>query len=191
MASGPRGLAFSVGDLQSTTLGHHLGKMPAKRRPPSAIAIAFRVLALPLKAVIALVVLVDEIFRPVYRPVIDRILANPFFALLDRQVSLLPRWAILIVFTVPFLVAEPLKLVAVILFAKGRVILGVMTFAVAQLLTFILVERIFHAGRAKLLSYGWLAWAVDRVSRLRDVVLASSRRIIRRIRVFVRLYARR
>lgn len=165
--------------------------MPIKRRPRSAIAIAFRVLALPLKVVIAILVFVDEITRPIYRPVVDRVLALPFFTFLDRQVSSLPRWAILIVFAVPFLVAEPLKLVAVVLFAKGRTLLGVVTFLIAQLLTFVLVERIFHAGRAKLLSYGWFAWGVAWISRLRDAVLAASRRFIRRVRVFIRLHARR
>lgn len=165
--------------------------MPVKRRSRSAISVAFRVLALPLKAVIAVLVFIDEITRPIYRPVVDRVLAHPFFAFLDRQVASLPRWAILIVFAVPFLVAEPLKLVAVVLFAKGRTILGVITFLIAQLLTFVLVERIFHAGRDKLLSYGWFAWVVGQISRLRDMVLATGRRIIRRVRVFFRLHARR
>jgi len=182
---------FSLGNLQSTTVGHHLGRMPVKRRSASPVSIALRVLALPLKVVIAVLVFIDEITRPIYRPIVDRVLAHPFFAFLDRQVSLLPRWAILIVFAVPFLVAEPLKLVAVILFAKGRTILGVITFLIAQLLTFVLVERIFHAGRAKLLSYGWFAWGVGWISRLRDAVLAAGRRVVRRVRVFVRLHARR
>jgi len=162
--------------------------MPRSPRSTSA-AFVFRAILLPVKLVIALAVFVDEILRPVYRPVVRAILEHPFFAFLERQVSALPRWAILIVFAVPFLVAEPLKLVAVILFAKGRVVLGVITFVIAQLLTFILVERIFHAGRAKLLTYWWFAWAVDRVAEVRDWIRQTGKRLIRRIRAIVRLHA--
>lgn len=143
----------------------------------------------PIKLVIALVVFVDEILRPIYRPIVKAILGHPFFAFLDRHVAGLPRWAILVVFAVPFLVAEPLKLVAVILFAKGKATLGVITFVLAQLLTFILVERIYHAGRAKLLSYWWFAWAVDRAAEVRDITRRIGRRIIRRLRIFARRHA--
>lgn len=155
-------------------------------RSSPIIATVFKAALWPLKAVIALVVFIDEILRPIYRPIVNRILAHPFFAFLDRQVSALPRWAILIVFAVPFLVAEPLKLVAVIFFAKGRAVLGVIIFVVAQLMTFILVERIFHAGRAKLRSYWWFAWAVDRAADIRAAILITSKRIILRARAFVR-----
>jgi hypothetical protein len=161
------------------------------RRPPSTSVAAFalRAVLLPVKLVIALAVFVDELLRPVYLPVVRRILSHPFFVFLDRQVSALPRWAILVVFAVPFLVAEPLKLVAVILFAKGRVALGLMTFLLAQLLTFVLVERIYHAGRAKLLSYRWFAWVADRAGEMRDVLRNMSRRIIRRLKVLMRRHA--
>jgi hypothetical protein len=163
--------------------------MPRNPRSTSSAAFVFRALLLPVKLVIALAVFVDEILRPIYRPVVRAILEHPFFAFLERQVAALPRWAILIVFAVPFLVAEPLKLVAVILFAKGRAVLGVITFVIAQLLTFILVERIFHAGRAKLLTYWWFAWAVDRAAEVRDWIRRTGKRLIRRIKAIVRLHA--
>jgi hypothetical protein len=161
--------------------------MPGKS--PSLTTTAIRALVLPAKALIAIAVFVDEILRPIYRPIIERLLRNPFFALLERQVSSMPRWAILVVFAVPFLVAEPLKLVAVLLFAKGRVLLGVVTFLFAQLLTFILVERIFHAGRAKLLTFWWFAWVVERAAWIRDALRATGKRFIGRVRVLVRRHA--
>jgi hypothetical protein len=163
--------------------------MPRTSPSASITATVLKSALLPLKLVIAVAVFVDEILRPVYLPVVRRILAHPLFAFLDRQVSTLPRWAILIVFAVPFLVAEPLKLVAVILFAKGRVVLGVITFVLAQLLTFILVERIYLAGRAKLLTYRWFAWVADRAGEIRDVIRSMSRRIVRRLKVLIRRHA--
>jgi hypothetical protein len=163
--------------------------MPSKSRSASIAAFAFRAVLLPVRLAIALAVFVDEILRPVYRPIVRAILEHPLFAFLERQVSALPRWAILIAFAVPFLVAEPLKLVAVILFAKGRVVLGVITFVLAELLTFLLVERIFHAGRAKLLTYGWLAWAVARAAEVRDWIRRTGKRMIHRLRAIVRRHA--
>lgn len=168
---------------------HHLKQMPRKPSSASIAASAFRAVLLPVRLVIALAVFVDEILRPVYRPIVTAILEHPFFTFLERVVSAFPRWAILIVFSVPFLVAEPLKLVAVILFAKGRVALGVITFVLAQLLTFILVERIFHAGRAKLLTYWWFAWAVERAVEVRNWIHRTGKRMIRRLRAIVRLHA--
>jgi hypothetical protein len=69
------------------------------------------------------------------------------------------------------------------------VVLGVVTFLLAQLLTFVLVERIYHAGRAKLLSYRWFAWVADRVGEIRDVLRNMSRRVIRRLKVLIRRHA--
>lgn len=164
--------------------------MPKRpRSTSSATAWAFRAILLPVKLAIALAVFADEILRPIYRPIVRAILDHPFFAFLERQVAVLPRWAILIVFAVPFLVAEPLKLVAVILFAKGRALLGVVVFVGAQLLTFILVERIFHAGRAKLMTYRLFAWTVDRATEVRDWMRRAGKRLIRRLRAIVRLHA--
>jgi hypothetical protein len=163
--------------------------MPNRSRSTSSAAVALRAILLPVKLVIALAVFVDEILRPIYRPIVRAILEHPVFALLERQVSALPRWAILIVFAVPFLVAEPLKLVAVILFAKGRAVLGIVVFVIAQLLTFVLVERIFHAGRAKLITYGWFAWVVERAAEIRDWTRRTGKRMIRRLRAFVRRHA--
>lgn len=159
---------------------------PRRKTPLSAL---LRALALPVKALVGLVLLADEALRPIYRPIVTRIFAHPFFALLERRVAALPRAAILIAFAVPFLIAEPLKLVAVVLLAKGQALAGIVTFALAQLATFILVERIYHAGRAKLLTYGWFAWAAARIASIRDRAIAFARRMARRLKAFVRLHA--
>lgn len=163
--------------------------MKNKPRSTSMTSAAFKIFAWPVKALIALVVFVDEIARPIYRPAVRAILGHPVFGLLDKHVSVLPRWAILICFAIPFLIAEPLKLVAVILFAKGKAVLGVVTFLFAQLMTFVLVERIFHAGRGKLMTYWWLAWVIERAAAIRDALHAMGRRVIRRIRAWIRLHA--
>jgi hypothetical protein len=149
---------------------------------------ALRAAAIPVKAAVAGVMLLDAAARPFYRPVVDGIFRMPFFAKLEDTVSGLPRWAILVLFSVPFIVAEPLKLVALLLLAKGKLIGGVAVFLVAQLLTFVLVERIYHAGREKLLTYGWLAWIVARLSDIRAAIDPFRVRMARRVRAILRLH---
>ena len=51
------------------------------------------------------------------------------------------------------------------------------------------VERIFHAGRAKLLTYWWFAWAVERAVEVRNWIHRTGKRMIRRLRAIVRLHA--
>ena len=67
----------------------------------------------------------------------------------------------------PFAVAEPLKLLGLLMMAGGRARTGLVVFGFAHLVSFLLVERIYHAGRDKLLTYGWLAWTMALLDRLR------------------------
>lgn len=156
--------------------------------PSPILKSLLRAAAIPVKAAVAGVMLLDAAARPFYRPVVERIYAMPFFAELERRISGLPRWAILVLFAVPFIVAEPLKLVAVLLLAKGKLLSGGLVFAIAQLLTFLLVERIYHAGRDKLLTFGWLAWTVARLSDIRAAIEPFRTRIARRVRAIIRLH---
>jgi len=41
----------------------------------------------------------------------------------------------------------------------------------SYLASFLIVERIYHAGREKLLSYGWFAWSIALLTRLRTRAL--------------------
>ncbi|WP_246662609.1 hypothetical protein [Rhizobium sp. P44RR-XXIV] len=85
-------------------------------------------------------------------------------------VASLPRAVILVLFVVPLAVAEPLKIYALFVIAKGHIVSGIVIIALAYLMSFLLVERLFHAGREKLLTYGWLKWIMDRVETVRNWV---------------------
>ncbi|RYE72459.1 MAG: hypothetical protein EOP19_30515, partial [Hyphomicrobiales bacterium] len=45
----------------------------------------------------------------------------------------------------------------------------------AHLMSFVFVERIYHAGREKLLRYRWFAWIMGQIVRVRDNVLGRVR----------------
>jgi copper homeostasis protein CutC len=53
-------------------------------------------------------------------------------------------------------------------------------------MSFLLVERLFHAGREKLLTYGWLKWIMDRVEAVRNWVADIKRSVIAMVRSWLR-----
>ncbi|MGQ8633384.1 hypothetical protein ACUTJJ_18095 [Agrobacterium sp. DKPNP3] len=117
-----------------------------------------RILVFPIRAIIVLALILDGIFRPLYRPVIRAISRITFIQKLETRIARLPRLAILLCLAVPFAIAEPMKIVGLVLIAHGAFKSGVVLTVLAHLSTFLIVERIYHAGKEKLLTYGWLAW---------------------------------
>jgi len=117
-----------------------------------------RILVFPIRAIIVLALILDGIFRPLYRPVTRAISRITFIQKLETRIARLPRLAILLCLAVPFAIAEPMKIVGLVLIAHGAFKSGVVLTVLAHLSTFLIVERIYHAGKEKLLTYGWLAW---------------------------------
>lgn len=116
------------------------------------------ILVFPLRAIIVFAMVLDGIFRPLYRPVIRALSNLKIIQRLESRIAQLPRLAILLCLAVPFAIAEPMKIIGLVLFAHGAFKPGVVLTIIAHLSTFLIVERIYHAGREKLLTYGWLAW---------------------------------
>ena len=128
-----------------------------------------------LRAVIAVFVILDEFLRPLYRPLLRRLAELRIMRRLEESVAALPRPLVLLALAIPFAIAEPLKLLGLLLFARGQFWAGLVVTAFAHLMSFVFVERIYHAGRAKLLSYRWFAWIMGQVVRVRDRVLGRVR----------------
>jgi hypothetical protein len=59
--------------------------------------------------------------------------------------------------------------------ARGQLAAGILVLGFAHLASFLVVERIYHAGREKLMSYGWFAWAMGWLIRLRARALGWIR----------------
>jgi hypothetical protein len=143
---------------------------------------AWQLLLLPLRVVIALLVIISEIARPVYRPLVSWFSSLSVVRHFSEFVGSLPRTAILVLFVVPLAIAEPLKVYALIVIARGHVITGLVIIALAYLMSFLLVERLFHAGREKLLTYGWLRWIMDRVEIVRNWIAEIKEGVITAVR---------
>lgn len=143
--------------------------------PPSERRLASRLLLPVVRGVLTVIVLFDEIARPLYRPLADRIAALRLVLRMEAAIARLPRLGILLLLAIPFAIAEPAKLGGLILIARGQLALGLTVLGLAHLFSFIVVERIYHAGRDKLLTYGWLNWSMTLLAQLRDRALTWIR----------------
>ena len=139
-------------------------------------------LLLPLRIVIAVLVIISEVARPLYRPFVDWFSSLSIVVHFGEFVGSLPRAVILVLFVVPLAIAEPLKIYALFVIAKGHVISGLVIIALAYLMSFLLVERLFHAGREKLLTYSWLKWIMDRVETVRGWVIEIKENVVAAVR---------
>src|SRR5262245_7268500 len=112
-----------------------------------------RAVLLIVQGVLSVLILLDELARPLYRPIADWVAQRRFVAQAEAAIARMPRLAILLTLAVPFAIAEPLKLIGLLLVADGKIVSGAVLLVFAYLASFLIVERIYHAGRDKLLTY--------------------------------------
>jgi hypothetical protein len=82
-----------------------------------------------------------------------------FAALIDR----LPAPVVLLIFLVPFLIVEPLLVVATVAIAMGYVALGVIAWIALKLLAVALIPAIFDLTEHRLMTMPWFVRAYDKV----------------------------
>jgi hypothetical protein len=82
-----------------------------------------------------------------------------FAALVDR----LPAPVVLLIFLVPFLIVEPLLVVATVAIAMGYVISGAIAWIILKFLALALIPAIFDLTQHKLMTMPWFVVAYDKV----------------------------
>lgn len=147
------------------------GSSPGERRSRRRL----RLLLVPLDLLVGLFVLLDELARPLYRPLLRWFASLRIVARAEVWIAGLPPYGVLATLALPFAVAEPAKLLALLVMARGALLPGLVLMGVAHLLSFLVVERIYHAGRAQLLRIGWFAWCMGLLIEIRDAILARLR----------------
>ena len=81
---------------------------------------------------------------------------------LMRVIDRLPAWAALLLFGVPFIVAEGGSFVCVVLTAMGHVVAGVVGYAAIKLIGFALLAAIFDLTKPKLLTLPWFVFVYEK-----------------------------
>lgn len=112
--------------------------------------------------------LLDELLFPVFRPLIRWLGGLALFERLGRLIASSPPYAVLVMLATPFLLIEPAKVYALYLLATAHWLSGAGTMLAAQVLSLMICERIFHAGRGQLMKIGWFWASVRWLVGLRD-----------------------
>lgn len=85
-------------------------------------------------------------------------------AVLIAAIDRAPAPLVLLVFLVPFLIVEPLLVVATVAIAMGYVFWGVIAWIVLKLLAIAVIPAIFDLTQHRLLTMPWFAWACGKVT---------------------------
>lgn len=143
--------------------------------PPPRHDLLRRSLLVAAEVVVAAFLLLDDLARPIYQPLIRLVGTWRVMDRLDQAVTRQSPLAVLVILAVPLVIAEPLKLLGVVLIAAGHAVTGLVLLAFAYLASFLLIERIYRAGKPKLMTMPWVAWAIDLLEGLHASVLAWLR----------------
>lgn len=119
--------------------------------------------------------LLDELLFPLFRPAIRWLSELRLFQRLGALIGQLPPYVALVLLAVPFVIIEPAKVGALWVIATGHVIEGVVLLLIAQVLSLLICERIFHAAYEPLMRIGWFKAVLGWVFALRDRALAMAR----------------
>ena len=119
--------------------------------------------------------LLDELLFPLFRPLIAWLSALRLFQRLGEWLGRLPPYAALVALGVPFVVIEPMKVVAIWWAGTGHVITGTIGLLLAHALSLLVVERIFHAVYQPLMRIDWFARLLSWLFALRDRAISWAK----------------
>ncbi len=102
----------------------------------------------------------------------DRLPFEAFRAWIAARISGLPPWAALLLFVIPVIIVQPIKLLTLWLIVRGHLLLGGLGFVAIKIVGFGAIAFLFDLTRDKLLTIRWFAWSYGRVLWLRGVAAA-------------------
>jgi hypothetical protein len=123
------------------------------------------------EALVVVYVVLDAIAVPLFRPLLRWLARIRLVLRLEAFFAQLPPYLILALLLIPYVSAEPAKVYALYLMGTGHLITGFAALVAAYLVSLVLVEQIYQAGKTKLRSIAWFAKAVDWLFDFRDRLL--------------------
>ncbi len=130
-----------------------------------------QILAVPVEIVVGFFVILDAIVRPLFGPVVRFLSSLRLMRRLEQAIAGMPPYVILVLLGVPFAIAEVTKVYAVVLMAEDHFRVGMTMFIGAYVVSILVCERTFHAGKAQLLTIPWFAVLYGWVMTIRDHIV--------------------
>lgn len=141
----------------------------------AAWAAARPVLRTAFEVLLALIIVFEEWgWRPL-ADLLGRLARWRPWAALEAGIIRLPPYAALVVFALPTLLLLPLKFLALMLIAKGQVLLAGALFVAAKVVATALIARLFMLTQPALMQIAWFAWAHDTVMPWKEALTARVR----------------
>ena len=118
----------------------------------------------------------------------------PLWAKLEQRIGQLPPWAALLAFGIPALALIPIKLLALYMFGKGHVALGLGLVIGAKVTGTALAARLFQLTQPALMQLRWFArmyvpWKIWKDRMLAQIRASALWTACRRLKTRLRLYA--
>ena len=110
----------------------------------------------------------DELLFPLFRPVLHWLGGLRVFERVGALIGALPPYVARVTLSVPCAAIEPAKVYALYLVAVEHPITGIGLLLVAQVLSLLVCERIYHAAHGPLMRIGWFGTVMGWVVRLRE-----------------------
>ncbi len=129
-----------------------------KHKNPRWLDLVRRILSIPLTILVLIFFLLEDLFLGILRPIFRLVGALSPFVALSAWLKRLPPYVALVVFAVPFILLEPVKVFSIFWIGLGHFVSGAMLLIVSYILSLLIVERMFHVTRDQLLSIAWFAW---------------------------------
>jgi hypothetical protein len=112
----------------------------------------------------AIYFVIDALALSILKPLLRQIANLKLFQFIALWIASLGRYPTLVLFVIPLVLLEPIKPFSAYLIASGHFKDGVLVLALGEILKIIIVERIFHIGRDKLMTIGPFASTYNFVS---------------------------
>ncbi len=152
----------------------HAGREAARMGGPmlaTAWRLAKPVLRQMLEFLLALIIVFEEWGWQPLADLLGRLARWRPWAVVESVIIRLPPYAALIVFVLPTALLLPLKLLAVLLVAKGQLFLAGLLFVAAKVVATALVARLFMLTQPALMQIGWFARSYDTVTPWKEALV--------------------
>jgi hypothetical protein len=98
----------------------------------------------------------------------DRLPFEAFKRWVAAKVERMPPWGALLLFVIPVILVQPIKLASLYLMTHGHLVLGAIGFVAIKIVGFGAVAFLFDLTRDKLMTFRWFVWVYGRVIWLRE-----------------------
>ncbi len=123
---------------------------------------------IPAEIVVGFFVILDTIIRPLFIPLMRWLSGLKPIKRLERAIGSLHPYLILVLLAVPFGIAELTKVLGVYLMSTGHFGIGMTLFIGAYVVSIVVCERTFHAGKRQLMTIPWFATGFTWVMMVKD-----------------------